>query len=398
LTELLRSGARQLLQQAIEAEVAQLLADYAGRQDEQGRAALVRNGYLPEREVLTGVGPVTVKVPKVRSRTEEAVVFRSSLVPPYVRRAKTLDAVLPWLYLKGISTGQMKEALTVLVGPEAKGLSAAVVSRLKTQWKSEYEDWCRRRLDKDRWVYWWVDGIYSGLRAEGQRLCALVVVGVNDRGEKRFLAIEDGVRESTQSWREVLLDLKDRGIEVAPELAVGDGALGFWAALGEIYPATRKQRCWVHKTANVLNYLPKSVQAKAKNGLHEIWMAETRKDAEKAFDRFLDTYQAKYPKATDCLVKDREPLLAFYDFPAEHWLHLRTTNPIESTFATIRHRTDRAKGCVTRDTMLAFVYKLGTCAEKRWRRIRGFEHLAKVITGVKFKDGIEVTESRKAAA
>lgn len=398
LTELLRSGARQLLQQAIEAEVAQLLADYAGRQDEQGRAALVRNGYLPEREVLTGVGTVTVKVPKVRSRTEEAVVFRSSLVPPYVRRAKTLDAVLPWLYLKGISTGQMKEALTVLVGPEAKGLSAAVVSRLKTQWKREYEDWCRRRLDKDRWVYWWVDGIYSGLRAEGQRLCALVVVGVNDRGEKRFLAIEDGVRESTQSWREVLLDLKDRGIEVAPELAVGDGALGFWAALEEIYPATRKQRCWVHKTANVLNYLPKSVQAKAKNGLHEIWMAQTRKDAEKAFDRFLDTYQAKYPKATDCLVKDRESLLAFYDFPAEHWLHLRTTNPIESTFATIRHRTDRAKGCVTRDTMLAFVYKLGTCAEKRWRRIRGFEHLAKVITGVKFKDGIEVTESRKAAA
>lgn len=398
LTELLRSGARQLLQQAIEAEVAQLLADYAGRQDEQGRAALVRNGYLPEREVLTGVGTVTVKVPKVRSRTEEAVVFRSSLVPPYVRRAKTLDAVLPWLYLKGISTGQMKEALTVLVGPEAKGLSAAVVSRLKTQWKREYEDWCRRRLDKDRWVYWWVDGIYSGLRAEGQRLCALVVVGVNDRGEKRFLAIEDGVRESTQSWREVLLDLKDRGIEVAPELAVGDGALGFWAALEEIYPATRKQRCWVHKTANVLNYLPKSVQAKAKNGLHEIWMAQTRKDAEKAFDRFLDTYQAKYPKATDCLVKDREPLLAFYDFPVEHWLHLRTTNPVESTFATIRHRTDRAKGCVTRDTMLAFVYKLGTCAEKRWRRIRGFEHLAKVITGVKFKDGIEVTESRKAAA
>ena len=287
LTELLRSGARQLLQQAIEAEVAQLLAEYAGHQDEQGRAAVVRNGYLPEREVLTGVGAVTVKVPKVRSRTEEPVVFRSSLVPPYVRRAKTLDAVLPWLYLKGVSTGQMKEALTVLVGPQAKGLSAAVVSRLKAQWNTEYVDWCRRRLDQDRWVYWWVDGIYSGLRAEGQRLCALVVVGVNDRGEKRFLAIEDGVRESTQSWREVLLDLKGRGIEMAPELGVGDGALGFWAALEEVFPATRTQRCWVHKTANVLNYLPKSVQAKAKKGLHEIWMAETRKQAEKAFDRFL---------------------------------------------------------------------------------------------------------------
>jgi transposase-like protein len=398
LTELLRSGARQLLQQAIEAEVAQLLTEYAGHQDEQGRAAGGRNGYLPEREVLTGVGAVPVKVPKVRSRTEDTVVFRSSLVPPYVRRAKTLDAVLPWLYLKGISTGQMKEALTVLVGPEAKGLSAAVVSRLKAQWKTEYEDWCRRRLDKDRWVYWWVDGIYSGLRAEGQRLCALVVVGVNERGEKRFLSIEDGVRESTQSWREVLLNLKERGIEVPPELAVGDGALGFWVALEEIFPTTRKQRCWVHKTANVLNYLPKSVQAKAKKGLHGIWMAETRKDAEKAFDRFLDTYQAKYPKAAECLAKDREPLLAFYDFPAEHWLHLRTTNPIESTFATIRHRTDQAKGCVTRDTMLSLVYKLGICAEKRWRRIRGFEHLAKVITGVKFKDGIELTDSRKEAA
>lgn len=398
LTELLRSGARQLLEQAVEAELAELLAGYAEQRDGQGRAMVVRNGYLPEREVLTGVGPVKVKVPKVRSRGDEPVVFRSALVPPYVRRAKALDVALPWLYLKGISSGQMEEALSVLVGPEAKGLSAAVVSRLKAQWKSEYENWGRRRLDKERWVYWWVDGIYSGLRAEGQRLCALLVVGVNDRGEKRFLAIEDGVRESTQSWREVLLDLKARDVTVPPELAVGDGALGFWAALDEIFPATRKQRCWVHKTANVLNYLPKSVQAKAKKAVHEIWMAETRKEADKAFDRFLETYQAKYPKATDCLAKDREPLLAFYDFPAEHWVHLRTSNPIESTFATIRHRTDQAKGCVSRDTMLSFIYKLGISAEKRWRRIRGFEHLAKVISGVKFNDGIALTESRKEAA
>ena len=397
LTELLRAGARQLLEQAVEAELAELLAAYAERRDSQGRAAVVRNGYLPEREVLTGVGPVKVKVPKVRSRTEEAVVFRSTLVPPYIRRAKTVDAALPWLYLKGISTGQMAEALGVLVGPEAKGLSAAVVSRLKAQWKGEYEAWRRRRLDKDRWVYWWVDGIYSGLRAEGQRLCVLVVVGVNERGEKRFLAIEDGVRESKQSWREVLLNLKARGISVPPQLAVGDGALGFWAALEEIFPATRAQRCWVHKTANVLNYLPKSVQAKAKRALHEIWMAETRAEAEQAFERFLETYQAKYPKATACLAKDREALLAFYDFPAEHWVHLRTTNPIESTFATIRHRTEQTQGCVTRETMLSLIYKLGSCAEKRWCRIRGFEHLAKVITGVKFTDGIEVTDSRKEA-
>jgi putative transposase len=400
LTELLRSGAKRLIQSAVEAELAELLAQYADRADAQGRAAVVRNGYLPEREVLTGVGSVSVRVPKVRSRTGEPVVFRSSLVPPYVRRTKTLDAALPWLYLKGISTGQMSEALEVLLGPEAKGLSPAVISRLKAQWSAEYEAWRKQRLDRDRWVYVWADGIYSGLRAEGGRLCTLVVIGVNDRGEKRFLAIEDGVRESTQSWREVLLDLKARGLTRPPELAIGDGALGFWAALEEVFPKSRQQRCWVHKTANVLNALPKSVQPKAKAALHEIWMAPTRKDAEKAFDRFLATYRAKYPKAVACLAKDREVLLAFYDFPAEHWVHLRTTNPIESTFGTIRHRTDRAKGCVTRDTMLAMIYKLGMCAQKRWRRIRGFDHLAKVIAGVKFKDGIEVmekTDSRSAA-
>lgn len=400
LTELLRTGAQKLIQQAVEAELKALMATYAEATDTEGRAAVVRNGYLPEREVMTGVGPVSVKVPKVRSRGEEPVVFRSSLVPPYVRRAKTLDAALPWLYLKGIATGQMSEALEVLVGPDAKGLSAPVVSRLKKTWSAEYEAWCESRLDRDRWVYVWADGIYSGLRADSQKLCALVVIGVNERGEKRFLAIEDGVRESTQSWREVLLGLKGRGLEVAPELAVGDGALGFWAALDEIYPATRHQRCWVHKTANVLNAMAKSAQPKAKGALHEIWMAPTREDAQRAFDHFITTYEPKYPKAVHCLTKDREALLAFYDFPAEHWTHLRTTNPIESTFATIRHRTDRAKGCVTRKTMLAMIYKLGECAEKRWRRIRGFNHLAKVIEGVKFKDGIEVTknaDSRNAA-
>ena len=276
LTELLRSGAQRLIRQAVEAELADLLGRHGGEVDDQGRPTVVRNGYLPEREIVTGVGPVSVKVPKVRSRQGEPVVFHSSLVPPYVRRTKTLDAALPWLYLKGIATGQMKEALQVLVGPQARGLSASVVSQLKRQWQSEYERWCKRRLDKDRWVYLWADGIYSGLRAEGQRLCALVIIGVNDRGEKHFLAIEDGVRESTQSWREVLLGLKARGLKTAPELAVGDGALGFWAALEEVYGMTRQQRCWVHKTANVLNYLPKGVQAKAKQGLHEIWMAESR--------------------------------------------------------------------------------------------------------------------------
>ena len=400
LTALLQTGAKRLIQQAIEAELAELLAQYADQVDEQGRRTVVRNGYLPERAIVTGIGPVPVKVPKVRSRTGEAVVFRSALVPPYVRRTKTLDAALPWLYLKGIATGQMSEALAVLVGPEAKGLSAPVVSRLKRTWQEEYKTWSKRRLDKDRWVYLWADGIYSGLRAENQKLCVLVIIGVNDRGEKHFLAIEDGVRESTQSWREVLWDLKQRGLKIAPELAVGDGALGFWAALEEVYGRTRAQRCWVHKTANVLNYLPKGVQPKAKRALQAIWMAEGRAQADQAFDHFIRTYEAKYPKAVDCLAKDREALLAFYDFPAEHWVHIRTTNPIESTFATIRHRTDRTKGCVTRDTMLTMIYKLGMCAEKRWRRIRGFNHLAKVIAGVKFKDGIEVTDrtdSRSAA-
>ena len=401
LTELLRRGAKRLIEQAVEAELAELLASYAGQTDATGRAAVVRNGYLPEREIVTGIGPVSVKVPKVRSRTEESVVFRSALVPPYVRRTRTLEAALPWLYLKGISTGQMQEALEVLVGPEAKGLSAQVVSRLKREWQSEYEAWCQRSLAQDHWVYLWADGIYSGLRAEGQKLCALVVIGVNERGEKHFLAIEDGVRESTQSWRELLLGLKRRGLEKPPQLAVGDGALGFWAALDEVYPETVHQRCWVHKTANVLNYLPKSVQPKAKKALQEIWMAESRQAANRAFDHFMRTYGAKYPKAVECLMKDREALLAFYDFPAEHWVHIRTTNPIESTFATIRHRTDQAKGCLSRQTMLTLIYKLGMCVEKRWLRIRGFKHLAKVIAGVKFKDGIEVeqeeTDRRNAA-
>jgi putative transposase len=401
LTELLRNGARQLIQQAVEAELAELMDTNAHRRDDQGRPAVVRNGYLPEREIVTGVGPVAVRIPKVRSRDGEAAVFHSSLVPPYVRRTASLDAALPWLYLKGISSGQMQAALEVLVGPEAKGLSASVVSRLKRQWQSEYDDWRKRELGKDRWVYLWADGIYSGLRAEEQKLCALVVIGVNERGEKHFLAIEDGVRESTQSWREILLDLKHRGLQIAPELVIGDGALGFWAALSEVYPQTRQQRCWMHKTVNVLNYLPKSVQPKAKAALQEIWMAESRAAAQKAFDQFVRTYRAKYPKAVECLLKDREALLAFYDFPAEHWVHLRTTNPIESTFATIRHRTDRTKGCLSRQTMLTMIYKLGMCAEGQFRRIRGFAHLAKVINGVKFIDGIEEnnqTEDNRDAA
>jgi len=397
LTEMLRLDARELLMKALEVEVAEYLALFEGQTDDLGRNAVVRNGHLPEREILTGIGPVPAKVPKVRSRTDEPVVFHSALVPPYVRKAKSVEAAIPWLYLKGISTGQMRSALEVLLGPEAKGLSPGVVSRLKKAWLDEYMAWKNKWLGDETWVYLWADGIYSGIRAESQKLCLLVVVGVNDRGEKHFLAIEDGVRESTQSWREVLLDLKSRGL-VAPALGIADGALGFWGALDEVFPETRHQRCWKHKTANVLNYLPKHTQPKAKQAIHEIWMAETKDDAVRAFDLFTQTYKDKYPKAAHCLKKDRDELLAFYDFPGVHWQHIRTTNPIESTFATIRHRSKQAKGCLTRQTMLTMAFKLGMCAEPNWRRLRGFEHLTKVITGVKFKDGIEIQESNRSAA
>lgn len=397
LTELLRTGAQQLICQAVEAELQELLDQHSERRTGDGKAGVVRNGYLPERELQTGVGPVTVRIPKVRAKTGEPVTFRSALVPPYVRKTKSLEAALPWLYLKGISTGEMSEALAVLVGTEAQGLSAGTVSRLKQVWAEEYSRWRDARLDKDRWVYVWADGVYSGLRAEQAKLCSLVVIGVNERGEKRFLAVEDGVRESTQSWREVLLKLKSRGMN-SPELAIGDGAMGFWAALEEVCPETRQQRCWMHKTMNVLNYLPKSTQGKAKQALHEIWQAETRVAAEKAFDLFITTYAPKYPKATLCLQKDRAELLAFYDFPAQHWQSIRTTNPIESTFGTIRHGTKRSKGCLSRDGMLHMMFKLGQCAEKKWRRLRGFDYLAKVIIGIKFKDGIEVTDVDQVAA
>jgi len=388
LVDLLRNGARDLISRAVEEELQVFLEQQAGRREANGRLAVVRNGYQPERALLTGMGPVRVQVPKVRDRSGEGSVFRSTLVPPYVRRARSVEAALPWLYLKGISTGDMSEALQALVGKEAVGLSAAVVSRLKMRWGQEYDLWRRQPLGKDRWVYLWADGIYSNLRADDNRLCLLVVIGVNERGQKRFLAIEDGVRESTESWRAVLRDLKARGVKLAPKLAVGDGALGFWAALEEQFPETRHQRCWVHKTANVLNYLPKSVQSKAKAGLYEIWMAETRVNAQAAFDRFIETYQAKYPKASECLAKDRQALLAFYDFPAEHWVHIRTSNPIESTFATVRHRTERTKGCVSRASLLGLTFKLAMSAENNWRRLRGFERLGELIAGVKFVDGI----------
>ncbi len=393
LDDLVRRGARQVIQQAIEAELAELMARYANVTTLSGRQAVVRNGYLPEREVLTAAGPVPVKVPKVRDRSGAGVKFNSAIVPPYVRKSPRVSAALPWLYLKGISTGDMGEALSVLLGEDAKGLSPNVVSRLKAQWAEEWKLWDQRDLSGKRWVYWWVDGIHTGARGEGHEgQCLLVIMGVTPDGKKERVAIADGFRESKASWSEVLLGLKERGLQGGPLLAVGDGAMGFWAALEEVFPATRAQRCWFHKLGNVLNALPVSQQAKAKAGMQAIFMAATRADALDAYAQFVERYSAKYPKAVEKIKQDRDSLLAFYDFPAEHWQHLRTTNPIESTFATVRHRTTRSRNCLSRATFLGLAYKLMEEAEKTWRRIRGADKISVLLAGVPFKDGIPVQD------
>jgi transposase-like protein len=402
LTEVLRTGARTLLAQAVEAEVAAFLGGHAEVRTEDGRRRLVRHGHLPEREITTGIGPVSVRAPRVRDRAgqgEDRIRFTSAMLPPYARRSRSLKVLIPILYLKGISTGDFAGALAALLGPDAGGLSASSVARLKEAWAEEHARWSKRDLSAKRYVYVWADGIHVQARLEDDPQCLLVIIGATPEGNKELVGLVDGVRESAQSWRELLLDLKRRGLALGPELAVADGALGFWQAIEEIWPNTRGQRCWVHKTANVLNKLPNSQQAKAKRTLHEIWMAETRSDAEAAFDAFIETYGVKYDKAADCLIKDREALLAFYEFPAEHWKHLRTTNPIESTFATVRHRTVRAKGCLSNRTALAMIFKLAQAAEKTWRRLDGNNQLPKVIRGVKFIDGIEaVKQDHQAAA
>jgi len=396
LTEVLRCGARALLAQAVEAEVASFLAKHADLRTEDGRARVVRHGHLPEREVMTGIGPVAVRQPRVRDRAAAAdnpgrIRFSPSILPPYMRRSKSIETLLPILYLKGISTGDFSEALTALLGKDAAGLSASAIGRLKDGWLDEHAAWQKRDLSARRYVYIWADGIHLEARLEDEKQCILVVIGATPEGRKELVGFTDGARESAHDWRELLFDLKRRGLDVSPELMVADGALGFWKAAGEVWPKAREQRCWVHKTANVLTKLPKSQQPKAKRALQEIWMAETKAGAETAFDAFIESYSVKYEKAADCLEKDRDALLAFYDFPAEHWKHLRTTNPIESTFATVRHRTIRAKGCLSNKTALAMVFKLVEGAQKSWRRLDGHNQLPKLILGVKFSDGLEVT-------
>jgi transposase-like protein len=401
LTEVLRNGARALLAQAVEAEVAALLSCHADKLTDDGRQRLVRHGHLPEREIMTGIGPVAVRCPRVRDRVGEGaerIRFLSTILPPYARRSKSLEVLIPVLYLKGISTGDFEEALIGLLGKDADGLSASTISRLKEAWAEEHAHWSKRDLSAKRYVYFWVDGIHVQARLENDAQCLLVIIGATPEGKKELVGLNDGVRESAQSWRELLLDLKRRGLVMGPELAVADGALGFWQAVEEVWPHARGQRCWVHKTANVLNKLPKSQQSKAKRALQEVWMAETKNDALTAFDAFVENWGIKYDKAVDCLIKDRDALLAFYDFPAEHWKHLRTTNVIESSFATVRHRTVRSKGCLSNKTALAMIFKLAEAAEKSWRRLDGHNQLPKVILGVKFTDGMEIVKSQAQAA
>jgi transposase-like protein len=398
LTCFIKESAQKMLITAIEAEVSEFIKQYESQTLSTGHQRVVRNGYQPERTIQTGVGSIKVKLPRVRDRavdTEEKIIFYSNLIPKYMRRTVTLDVLLPVLYLKGISTGDFSEALTPMLGEQAKSISPSVISRLKDSWYEDYQHWQKRDLSARHYVYWWVDGIYTSIRSESEKICMLVIVGATQQGKKELVGMIDGFRESTDSWAELLMDLKNRGLKIGAKLAVGDGALGFWKAVSRIYPDTQHQRCWVHKTSNVLDKLPQSQQAKAKSMLHDIYLAATKQDAVAAFNQFINHYQLKYSKAAECLIKDKEELLTFYDFPAEHWQHIRTTNPIESTFSTIRHRTKKSRGCFSRETIIACIFKLACEAEKRWKRLYGYKRLAEVINLVKFIDGISEHEPNK---
>jgi transposase-like protein len=402
LTEVLRIGARELLAKAVEAEVEEFLAAHASLRTGDDLKRIVRHGHGPERQVQTGIGPVAVRRAKVRDRggdetAGDRIRFSSAILPKWARRSVSLDALLPTLYLRGISTGDFQEALSALLGRQAPNLSPPVIARLKADWKADLARWQGRDLSARRYVYIWADGIHIQARMEENAQCILVIIGATPEGKKELIGFQIGYRESTQSWRELLVDLQARGLAMAPKLATGDGALGFWKALDEVFPGTRHQRCWVHKIANVLNKLPKSLQKNAKADLMEIWNAPDRATAETTLDVFAQKYQAKYAPAVTCLTKDRDAMLAFFDFPAEHWQHLRTTNPIESVFATVRHRTVRTKGALSHGTALVMVFKLVMAASQTWRRLKGRNHLPKIIEGVKFTDGVEVKQTARAA-
>lgn len=400
LDEIVKKGAKRMLEQALEIEVDSFLERHQYILDDEGRRLVVRNGYAKERRIVTGAGQLGVRTPRVDDRVLESLKedrFKSSLIPPYLRRSKKIDDLLPWLYLKGISTGDFTEALQSLLGKEVIGHSSEQIVRLKSVWQAEYETWNKRDLSGRKYVYWWADGVYFKVRLDGERQCILVIIAAREDGMKELLAVEDGFRESKESWRSILRDLKRRGLVFAPKLATGDGALGFWAAMEEESPDTKHQLCWVHKTANVLDKLPKSLQARAKSMIHDIYMAPTKVDANVAFDVFIEDFEAKYPKAAASLVENREDLMSFYDFPAEHWIHLRTTNPIESTFATVRLRTKKTKGCGSRAATLIMVFKLVASAEKRWKRLKGYQKIEAVLNNVPFKDGMMIKKEAELA-
>lgn len=402
LTEIAREGARRMLAAALRAEADAFVSQFSEEQLPDGRSRIVRHGQGPQRTIQTGIGALDVRRPKVRDRAAvpeaERIRFTSAILPRWARRSKSLDALLPVLYLRGISTGDIQEALGALLGSNAPNLSPGVISRLTGEWQQEYDRWQHRDLSARRFVYVWADGVYLQARMEPQAECILVIIGATPEGKKELVGFQVGVRESAQSWRELLVDIKARGLAIPPEIAVGDGAMGFWKALDEVFPATRHQRCWVHKVANVLNKFPKSMQPGVKSDLREIWQAETRAAAQFAMETFAEKYAAKYAKAVECLTKDREALLAFYDFPAEHWDHLRTGNPIESVFATVRHRTVRTKGSLSQKTAKLMVFKLVQAASKKWRRLTGANQLLLVIKGIKFCDGVADAETGNRAA
>jgi transposase-like protein len=402
LEEIAREGAKKMLAAALEQEVNEFLNKYSGLKDDSGKQVVVRNGYSPAREIMTGIGNLEVKQPRVDDRKirtdKKESVFSSKILPKYHRRIPSIDNLLPVLYLKGISTSDFPVAFEAILGKNAKNLSSNVIVGLKAKWKEEYEAWSKRDLSKKDYVYFWVDGIHFNVRLEDERTCILVIVAADSTGKKELLAVSDGYRESKISWKDVLLNLKERGLKSVPKLAIGDGALGFWAALPEVFAETKQQRCWVHKTANILDKMPKSIQPKAKSAIHEMYMAETKDKALKTYEHFINVYSDKYPKAVECLTKDKDRLFTFYDFPAAHWRHIRSTNPIESTFATVRLRTAKTKGCGSRVATLTMVWKLGIEAEKTWIKLHGHQALIYVIEGKRFIDGILKNDDNNAQA
>ena len=396
LDEVVRKGAQKMLETALKLEVEEFCQSHDEQRDEDGRRLITRNGYSKSRNIVTGAGQLAIQTPRVDDRAlAEAGKprFKSSLVPPYLRRTKNIEELVPVLYLKGISTGGFTEALEKILGKDVIGFSAENIVRMKQIWEQDYKQWISRDLSESRYVYWWIDGIYFNVRLNDDRQCILVIIGAKEDGTKELIAVEDGFRETKESWRSIIRDLKRRGLTTGPELAIGDGALGFWAAIAEEFPNTKTQICWVHKTANILDKMPSSLQGKAKKMIHDIYLSPTKQDANVAFDIFIEEFELKYPRAVASLRNNRDELMSFFDFPAEQWQHIRSTNVIESTFATVRLRTKRTKGCGSRIATLTMVFKLAESAEKRWRKLRGYKKLSLLLEGVQFQDGVELQQA-----